>query len=72
MDGRSVGGERKETAVNDHQIISLLHAYKVTKGEWAADHQPTQRELSVELRAMGRLDVAARVEEGRTVFALKN
>lgn len=57
--------------MNDHQVINLLHAFKVCKGEWAADHQPTVRELSVELRSMGRLDVAARVEEGRTVFALR-
>lgn len=58
--------------MTDQQILNLLHAFKVCKGEWSEDHQPTVRELSVELRAMGRLDVAARVEEGRTVFALKN
>jgi hypothetical protein len=58
--------------MTDTTILQLLHAFKVTTGEWAADHKPTVRELSVELRAMGRLDVASRVEEGRTVFALRD
>lgn len=58
--------------MNDHQVINLLHAFKVAKGQWAADHQPTVRELSVELRAMGRLDVASRVESGTTVYLLRD
>jgi hypothetical protein len=58
--------------VNDHQIIALVRRFKITKGEWAETHQPTVRELSVELRAMGRLDVASRVEDGTTVYVLKD
>lgn len=58
--------------MNDHQIISLLHAYKVSQGEWAADYQPTQRELSTELRNMGRLDVASRVESREVVWSLRD
>jgi len=58
--------------MSDMIVIRLLHAFKVTTGEWAAGYTPSVRELSVELRAMGRLDVAGRVEEGRTVFALRD
>lgn len=58
--------------MNDHQIINLLHAFKVSQGEWAADHQPTQQELSRELRNMGRLDVASRVESRTTVWSLRD
>lgn len=58
--------------MNDTQTINLLHAFKVCKGEWAADYQPTQRELSTALREMGRLDVAARVESRETVWSLRD
>lgn len=58
--------------MNDTQIINLLHAFKVSKGDWAADYQPTTRELSTELRDMGRLDVASRVESRETVWALRD
>ena len=58
--------------MNDTQVINLLHAYKVARKEWAADYQPTQRELSTELRAMGRLDVASRVETRETVWVLRD
>lgn len=58
--------------MNDHQIINLVRTVKVASGEWAADHQPTVRELSRALREINRLDVAARVEEGATVFVLKD
>jgi hypothetical protein len=58
--------------MNDTQVINLLHAFQVAQGVWSADHQPTVRELSTELRAMGRLDVAGRIEEGRTVFVLRD
>jgi len=58
--------------MNDHQIISVLHRFKVAAGEWVEGVSPSVRELSTALRAMGRLDVAGRVEEGRTVFALRD
>lgn len=58
--------------MNDTQVINLLHAFKVAKGEWAADYQPSQRELSNELRNMGRLDVASRVESYQTVWSLRD
>jgi len=58
--------------MNDHQIIAILHRFKVSAGEWTADKTPTVRQLSASLREMGRIDVAARVEEGRTVFALRD
>ena len=68
--GPRVWGE--EQTMNDHQIINLLRVFKIAKGEWSQDHKPTVRELSTELRAMNRIDVAARVEEGRTVYVLKD
>ncbi|MGE3483464.1 MAG: hypothetical protein AB7L09_01910 [Nitrospira sp.] len=58
--------------MSDHQVISMLHAFKVSRKEWAADYTPSQRELSAELRKMGRLDVAARVESRQTVWALRD
>ena len=58
--------------MNDHQIINLVRTVKVASGEWAADHQPSVAELSRALRAINRLDVAARVEDGSTVYALKD
>jgi hypothetical protein len=62
----------EEQNMNDHQIINLLRVFKIAKGEWTPDHKPTVRELSTELRGMNRIDVAARVEEGRTVYVLKD
>ena len=58
--------------MNDHQIIDVLRRFKISRGEWAADHKPSQRELSVELRKLGRLDAAARVESRETVWALRD
>ena len=58
--------------MNDHQIISVLHAFKVSKGEWAADREPSQREISTALREVGRLDVASRVEARETVWVLRD
>jgi len=58
--------------MTDQKVIELLRRFKIAKGEWDETHVPTVGELSTELRAMDRLDVAARVEEGRTVFVLRS
>lgn len=58
--------------MNDHQIIALVMAAKVASGEWARDERPTVRQLSQALREIERLDVAARVESGETVYVLRD
>jgi len=58
--------------VNDHQTIAILHRMKVSQGEWTEGVIPTPLVLGAALREMGRLDIAARVEEKQTVFALRD
>ena len=58
--------------MNDHQIIAVLHRFKVAQGAWSEGEIPSRSVLGAALREMGRLDVAARVEGGETVFALRD
>lgn len=48
--------------MSDAAVVSLVQAAKRAAGEWPKGYKPTRREVAEALRAINRLDVAARVE----------
>lgn len=58
--------------MSDAAVVSLVVAAKVAAGEWPRGYKPSRREVSEALRAINRLDVAARIEGGKTILALRD